>query len=116
MDTLLRALIGATASLCLAGCSTPSRNAELAWQVLNLADTVQSADGVSRGCAEGNPIAGSTPQSVVLAGAAFGLAHVMVTRWLEDHDASRGMMIAWHTVGIAAKGYAVIHNSQQGCR
>jgi hypothetical protein len=111
------ALIAVLVAALMAGCVAQGDRAEFAWQALNAVDTAQTATGLSGNCHEANPAFGfvDSPGDAILLGAGLALAHGYLTKWLERHDASRTTMVVYHSVGIAAKAYAVASNASKRC-
>lgn len=103
----------------LSGCAMNwGQRSELAWQTLNVIDTAQTAQALSgTKCREANPglAAVNTPEEAIGVGMLFAWLHKKGTDWLEEHHASKSMMIFWHGAGILVKGYAVTSNAQKDC-
>lgn len=114
--------------LALGGCANmrPAAYTEAAWQTLNIIDagqTITIARNPSR-FAEGDPVTGQLtgphPQErqVYATMAAYAIIHAGVTYWLDSEDSGHGAWhvasIAWQTLSLGDKGFAVGHNFSQG--
>jgi hypothetical protein len=129
-------LIGALAlSACAVVPTDPgSRRAELAWQALNVADTVQTlqvaqhpqcwreANPLSRALIGEHPSSGEVGVLMVT----YAYTHAAISTWLDaktraaiDNDSgARGAWytgrIIWHVAGLLTKGTTVANNANLG--
>jgi hypothetical protein len=107
----------------LVGCANtpPLTRAELTWQALHAADSLQTVQIARSDCfRESNAVTGRligdhpSTAGAIGWGVGMAVAHYGVTRWLESIDAPRWMLGTWQAMTIVDTADAVKQNHDQG--
>lgn len=104
------------------GCQSVDRR-ELAWQTLHAVDVAQTLNAAGDPCYKEvswmtKRLIGEQPSEaeVMVWGIATAMAHMWISRALEERNAPKWVEVIWDFGTIGHTGYAVVNNHRTGVR